>query len=401
VGLGVTLVFGSVAFRVWGAPALVRFPLNVDTTTHYTGTSVTYVDQATLLPLAKPRSEPASISRHVKVVSGTHDRAVIDETVTVKAGSTTNLETYQYVIDRRSMKMVADPRQFAFGEPTAIMHAAGSFRVNFAMGTAANGNYLSYIPEADAVSHLTLAEGPHYHSDARATVIDFASNLEKPVAPYYLAHLKAMGLPMQVDPALLLPRLASNGIDVTRALADVGPRLTPAESKLVSDTLAKKVPLQYYFISTGLISIEPTTGALVDVHTQQHGVAVKPDLSGASVLQPLLDKYAAIPSVRALSTGLAALAAKAPQVAQSFEYTQTVASSLAAARDARSHARTMNLVNVRIPWALGLAGGVLLLVTFGLGLRRRRAARPIDVTSEKIPDAEREPVGASSGPRPS
>ena len=75
------------------------------------------------------------------------------------------------------------------------------------------------------------------------------------------------------------------------------------------------------------MSIEPTTGALIDVHSQQEGVAVQPDLSGVGALQPLLDKYAAIPSVKALSDGLAAMAARPPQLAQTFQYTQTPASS--------------------------------------------------------------------------
>ena len=71
VGLGVALLVGSVAFRVEAAPALVRFPPNVDETAHYTGTALTYVDPTTLLPLAHPKSEPVQISRQVKVVSGT------------------------------------------------------------------------------------------------------------------------------------------------------------------------------------------------------------------------------------------------------------------------------------------------------------------------------------------
>ena len=94
---------------------------------------------------------------------------MIDEIVTVKTGGTTNVETYQYVIDRRSMQMVADPRQYAFGDPKAVMHAAGAYRVNFAMGTNAKGTYLAYIPEEDAVSHLVLVEGPHSHPDAHIT----------------------------------------------------------------------------------------------------------------------------------------------------------------------------------------------------------------------------------------
>ena len=400
--LGVVLVVGAVGFRVAAAPALVRFPLNVDQTARYTGTAVTYVDQATLLPFAQPKREPVAISRRVKVVSGSFAKAVIDETVTIKTGGTTNVETYQYVIDRRSMKMVSDPRQFAFGDPKAVMHAAGSYRVNFAMGTNAKGNYLAYIPEEDAVSPLKLVEGPHTHADAHIKVLDFASKLNRPVAPYYLAHLKAMGLPMQVTAAQLAPVLKADGIDVNRALADVGPRLSPAESALVSTTLAKSVPLHYFFLSAGLVSIEPKTGALIDVHTQQQGVSVQPDLSGASVLQPLLRRYAAIPSVKALADGLAALATRPPQVAESYTYTQTVPSSVAVTKLARDNVRTMNLVEVRVPAALAALG----LLMLGLGLilwrrhrRSRGASRPIEPTIPSEP-RQAEPAVAPEAPSP-
>jgi len=372
--LGSALLVGSVAFRTFAAPALVRFPLDVDETAHYTGTALTYVDPATLLPLAQPKREPVQISRHVKVVSGTFSRAVIDETVTVKTGGTTNVESYQYVIDRRSMQMVSDPRQYAFGDPKATMHAAGAYRVNFAMGTNVKGSYLAYIPEEDAVSQMHLVEGPHHHSDAPVAVIDFSSTRNGPVAPYYLAHLKAMGLPMQVSAAQLAPVLLADGIDVNQALADVGPRLQPAESALVTKTLAQSVPLRYFFLSNGLVSIEPKTGALIDVHTQQQGVAVQPDLSGAAVLQPLFAKYASIPSVKALSDGLAKLAKRAPQVAESYTYTQTVPSSLAVTKVAQDQARKANLANVRVPWTMAAVGLILLVVGL-IGWTRARRAR--------------------------
>ena len=193
------------------------------------------------------------------------------------------------------MKLVDDPRSYAFGDPKARMHGADAYRVNFAIGTTADGSYRSFIPEADLTTRLVPAEGKHYHSDARTSVIDFESRITHEVAPYYLAHLKAMGLPMQITTAELQPQLVAAGIDVNKALADVGSRLTPSEQKLVSDTLAKPVPLRYYFIVDGTISVEPTTGRLVDVHSTEEGVAVKPDLTGASALGEVLQKYSAIP----------------------------------------------------------------------------------------------------------
>lgn len=370
--VGAVLLVGSVAVRVVAAPALVRFPLNVDETTHYTGTSSTFVDQATLLPLAHPKREPVEITRHVRVLSGDFSRAVIQEAVTVKTPSSTDVQKYQYVIDRRSMKMVSDPRQYAFGNPKAVMHAApGTYRVNFAMGTSIKGSYLAYIPEEDAASRLVPVEGPHPQPDVSLSVVDFASHRDGPVAPYFLAHLKALGLPMEVTAAQLEPLLRANGIDVNRALSDVGPRLTAAESRLVSTTLTKAVPLRYFFLSQGVISIEPETGALIDVHTKEQGISVQPDLRGASALQPLLRKYAAIPSVKALAEGLAKMASRPPQVAQRLTYTQTVPSSRAAADIAQDNEATMNLVKVRVPLGLALLGLILL----GIGLFELRRGR--------------------------
>ncbi len=390
VALGATLLVGAAAVRVVAAPALIRFPLGLDETTTYTGTAASYVDQVTLLPLAKPKTEPLEIKRRVKVVSGTFSKAVIDETVTVKTGATTNIEAYQYVIDRRTMKMVSDPRQVAFGDSTAVMHAApGAFRVNFPMGTNTHDSYRAFIPEEDAYSQLVLVEGPHQHPDAHVQVIDFSSKLDGPVAPYYLEHLKKMGLPMEVTPAQLLPLLAAEGIDVNSALADVGPRLTPAESKLVTTTLAKSVPLEYFFLSDGMISIEPRTGTLIDVHTHQQGVAVQPDLSGANVLQPVLARYDSIPSVHKLSAGLAALAKKAPQVAESYRYTQTVPSSVAVTTLARDHVRTMNLIKFRVPVAMIVLG--LALLVLGL-VPRRRAGRGRSSTNGPVSPSAAPPV---------
>ena len=387
---GAALLGGSVAFRLVAVPALVRFPDNVDQTARYTGTALTYVDPATLLPLSTPKSDPLSLSRHVKVVSSDFNRAVIDETVTIQAGATTSVENYQYVMDRRSMKLVADPRQYAFGDPTATMHAAGTYRINFAMGTTAGGSYLAYIPEADASTPLVLARGRHYHANAHATVIDFSSKLEAPVAPYYLAHLKSMGLPTQVTAAQLQPLLLASGIDVNKALADVGPKLTPQESALLAATLAKPVTLNYFFIADGLVSIEPTTGALVDVHAQQEGVAVQPDLSGVAALKPLLDKYSGIPSVRALSTGLAALAARPPQPAQTFQYVQTPASSLAIATKAHQQARLMGILNWWAPAVLALLG--LILIGFGLvGWRRTRVPAPDGSSDHSLGESPTQP----------
>jgi hypothetical protein len=189
---------------------------------------------------------------------------------------------------------------------------------------------------------------------------------------------------MQITATEITPQLTAAGIDVNQALADVSPLLTAAESALVADVLTAAIPLNYFFVVDGTVSIEPATGALIDVHSKQEGVAVQPDLSGVGKLQPLLDKYAAIPSVRALSDGLAAMADRPPQLAQTFAYTQTPASSLATADKAREQAHVMTLVTRWVPAAMTALG----LLLFGLGLfgwlggrSRRPSARPLQETA--------------------
>ncbi len=205
VCVGVVLLAGAVGFRLVAVPALVRFPLDIDETTHYTGTSRTYVDQATLLPLATPKVEPLSLSRHVKVVDGDFERAVIRETVTIKAGSTTSVEQYQYVMDRRSMKFLDDPRQLRLREAVGD-HAARTGRLSNQLRSGHERR--RHVPElhprsgyldTDSCSTRASITTPTRGID----VIDFTSTMEKPVAPYYRAHLEAMGLPMQVTAAQL------------------------------------------------------------------------------------------------------------------------------------------------------------------------------------------------------
>ena len=283
------------------------------------------------------------------------------------------------------------------------MHAAGSYRVNFSMGTKANGSYFAYIPEADVLSHLTLVRPLHSHPGVNISVIDFSSNEEKPVAPYYLKHLKAMGLPMQITGAQLEPQLIAAGIDVNQALADVGPHLTAAGKQLIAQVLAKPVKLNYFFIDKGMVSIEPKTGALIDVRTQSQGIAVQPDLSGVGILAPLLNEYISIPSVRALSIGLSQLASRPPQLAESYQYVETGPSSLSAAHDARTNQHMMTLVEQQIPWVMALLGGLLLVAGFVLIRRSRKgsaAAGPTEVTPEpvRIPPTAPEPVTAEPVP---
>ena len=125
------------------------------------------------------------------------------------------------MMDRRAMTLVDDPRQFAFGDPTATMHGAGGVPDQLRPRHEGSGSYLAYIPEADVTTPLVLVSGPHHHAEGDTTVIDFATKL-KPRGPLLPGPPPSEGLPMEITAAQIAPQLMAAGIDVNQALADVG-----------------------------------------------------------------------------------------------------------------------------------------------------------------------------------
>jgi hypothetical protein len=224
-------------------------------------------------------------------------------------------------------------------------------------------------------SLLRIGTEPHLHPEAGVEVVDFQSGLEAPVRPYYLDWLEEQGFPRALTPAQLAPRLAAMGIDVTAVIEQVRPQLTPDEAALLDEVLVAEVPIDYRFFFRGQISIEPRTGALMDVHAQREGVKAAPDLSGLERLRPLLDRHADIPAVAEVRAGLDQLAATPPEKVIELAYRQTAASSAELGAKARSQARQLDLVERWIPAGLAAGGAVLLLVAV-VWRRRPQSAAP-------------------------
>jgi hypothetical protein len=375
-------------------PALVKFPANIDTTVHYTGTFTTMVDARTMLPLASPRKLPMTVDRHVKVVKSTSSTVTVIEDVTTHVGDqAAQFQHMQYVMDRKTMRFVDSPDTVAFSQSTGIGNPAGTHRVSFPMGTRASGSYPSWTNETGKAVTLTGGSALHLHRDSGIRVIDFRWATEDAVVPAYLNWLQAQGNPTELTPTQTVSILSHNGIDITKAVSDVSGKLTPAESATLQQVLQQPVKLNYRFFSSGAVSIEPRTGAEIYAHADTEGVKVAPDLAGASQLMPLLTKYSGIPSVKAAADGLAKLAARPPQVAAQYRYAQTPVSSAALGRDTRNQLSQLNLVEFRIPWALGLLGAVFVLAGFGLAVLRRVRLVPGD---QPVPPLEPGPATATA-----
>ena len=361
---GVFLI-GGLGVRYVGDPTLVRFPLNVDQTLHYAGTATEFADPLTAAPLATPAVLPLTIDRRVKVVSGTYGHAVVDESIAMTFGGTTRTETYRYVMDRRTMTLESSAGSYAFGSPANPMPAAGTFRISLPLGTSSQGTYLAWAPQTASAATLT-ATGPAHH-DARsgATVVSFNSNLDHPVAAYYAQWLRGTGAPDTLPVASAVAELTAHGADLGRLLADVGPKVTPAQLSALTAALSRPVPLSYSYFEQGRIAVEPTTGAIVDAGSSREGLSVTPDLSGAQAAEAILAPFANLPSVAAVSRALTALAA--PQVVLQLTYDQTPASVRAMADTAHSQAARMALIRWQLPLLLVALG----LVVAALGVWRR------------------------------
>lgn len=389
--VGIVLVVGSVGFRTAAVPALIRFPTDVDKTLHYTGVYTSYIDEKTLTTRATPLELSFALDRHLKVVRSTASTVVIREDLTFHRASLPTLtQQNQYVMDRRSMELKGGSESWAF-TPRNQVDRSGYYRLQFPLGTSASGHYGVWNNETSAPVPLVHPSSLHYHAESTVKVIDFSSRLDHAVTPAYRSWLAANGFPMTISSGQVQAQLTAQGVDVAAALAAVGGRLTPKESAVLTSTLSKPVPLDYSFVYDGLVSIEPRTGAIVDVHTQRESLAAKPDLSGVAPLRSLLDHYATVPAVKAVSDGLDRLIRRPPDVAATFQFTETAASSRDVGNDARSQARLMNLLQVRAPWTVGVVGALLLLVAVsGLARRRRRSPRPVDLPDDEAVQPQRE-----------
>lgn len=368
-GVGVVLVAAGGAFLGVGVPALVRLPLSTDQTVHYTGSFTEYVNQQTLAPLARPVTVPMTVARTVEVRSGSFSSAVITEDDTIRPDGLTLHQDFRYLIGRRTMAFEDSPVTSMFGQPAPV-RIAGTYRVNFPLGTRASGSYPVWNTETDTATRVSHGRGPTtLRGVSGVRVVVFESTVRAVASPYYRHWLLDNGFPGAITPAQVQARLSALGVDVPALVRTVLPRLTAAQQATVIRALATPVPLVYHYFYTGVVAVEPTTGVLVWVDTTAEGVRVSPSTSALAPLAPILSEYARLPGVPALARALQQL--QTPQLAVAYQYVQTPASTRHMAALASSQVHRIDLVQA-VPWVVGGLG--LVLVAVALVPRRRRPA---------------------------
>ena len=239
------------------------------------------------------------------------------------------------------MKLEGGSRSWSI-TPNNLVNRTGAYRLTFPLGVTRSGVYNAWNNETGATYRLVRPSREHVHAEAGVDVLDFHGHLDRPVTHAYSRWLGENGFPTELSPAQLRARLRNEGVDFAAALADVNRLLTPDERATITKVLTRTIPLRYRFFFSGQVSIEPKTGAIMDVHTQTEGLKVKPDLSSLHAVAPVLTKYASIPSVARVAAAVAKVEAEPPAVAARYRFTEDAASSAMVGQDARDQARLID-----------------------------------------------------------
>ena len=373
--LGLLALVAGVLWTPLLVPRLVRFPGSLDETLRFEGTALLPLDAGTGLPLATPLELPLQLDRRLRSTDGGTGakREVVAEDITLRLGDRDIAERHQYVINRRDMTLDADPRSWAY-DPANVVDRLGSYRLNFPLGTKADGAYQVWNNETGAT--ITLGKGTKTRlAKADIDVIQFPISYRRPVADYLGPRLTTLGLPAEITPAQLGARLAGAGLDLQALAAALGPKLSAEQAASLGELLRTPLPLRYEFFFEEVVSVEPRTGIIVDLNVTSEGFAAKPDLSSLAAIEPILAANASVPAVAEAAEMLPQLQSQPADTVLDLRYRATDATVIERGDEARSKARQIRLAEFWAPWSLGIGGAVLIAAGVALFLRGRPTAK--------------------------
>jgi hypothetical protein len=390
-GVGVLLVVGSFVWRAAAVPALVRFPTDLDVTPEYSGTLTLAIDPTTHLPLDQPKTYPLSVTRHLEADGGASSKqlAVIREDLHLVAEGLFDFsQHHQYVMARRSMRNVKDPRAWAF-TPDNVVDRSPDYRLNFPFDTQDRA-YPVYKNETAATYQATPAgTAPTIEG---MTAKDFrAATDATPVTEAYLTSLdQAVTLPRQLTLTELKPLLTSAGFDIDASLPGLLAVLSPEDTATVTKLATGSVDLAYQLSFSGTDSIEPYTGSTLDVRDVVETLTARPTGAAVTTLEALLERY---PDNTEAKAGLGAITSLAANPIAVFTnaYSQTDASVRDIARTVKDQRDKRRLAERTIPNLALIVGLVLIVGGILLAtVRGRRRLPPAQVRT--VDDAAGDPA---------
>jgi hypothetical protein len=344
--VGIVLIVGALITAYVVAPAVVKLPGNTNISRTYAGTAASLLNPAAIasgnVNQALLHNVPIVATHKTDVLDTTSSNAKIADTKTLSAaGQQLSSSTFNYAVNRKNMG-----RGSGFSDVTKQT----GITFNFPIHTQKH-NYAGWVSDTGQSTTLRYA-GTSTRGGQHVYVFTTATQAAPITDPNQLRTLPP-ALPKSVIPALA----AANGISAS-TLQAAAPLLAG---------LPANVPLAYTYQVTGAYYVSPTSGVVVDIN--QHEVR-SVGVAGASALPtfPIAD----------------------------LTFTSTPASLQAAAKDASDKGGSINLIESTLPWTLGIAGGVLVLVAIALYFMAGRrepavvgAPTEIDVTDKKIPEPRR------------
>jgi len=308
VGLCVGLTGTVLWLAGSGGPA--KFPADLDLTEVSTGTLTFFVNPALPGPTA-PREFPLTVRRRLHAVQSSGSTVVLGEEETQTAGPVLNWSLHHvYVVDRSSLKSVADDRAYAYTQENSVDRSP-----YYAVGVPRGSDGRSYRvwQNETGTTCAYSSDNANVHSHG-AVLRSLTCHLAAaPAQPYYVVQLATLGLPTQVGLGQITPQLVAAGIDLQQLATRVLPHLSASDRTAIRLILVRPINLRYLVDIDSQFLVEPGTGGILDGSISKT-LSAQLDLRGVSEAEAIFTRprYAADPEIAAALATLRRLIPRPP-----------------------------------------------------------------------------------------
>ena len=357
-------------------PALaVKYPGGpLNKTAHAQGTFTLYIDPATAGPLATPQKLSLDIKRNLHVIETDGSRAVVAENDVEQIGNLKPQDLQQrYVLDRKSLKDVADPRAWAY-TPSNKVDRSPAYSINLPFDSG-KGPYQVWKNESGVSYAFTKTAKVH---EGGVTLYRYQGSMTgAPAQSYYIDQLASQGIPKSLTPAQAAAQLKAQGADPALLKTAVLPALAPADRSAALAILAPERPAEVHDRRAHQLpgraqDRAPSSGSEQINQT----LYATPDIQGIGRIQTILSKpqYAKNAAVQSAAAVIGKLVRNPPRSRIfNITYAQLPASVERSGRvrqepRRQDHARQGDASRA----VIGGLGVLVALAGLGLGFVRRR-----------------------------
>jgi len=353
-----------------GSGRTAKFPADLDLTQVSTGTFTLAVNPRLPAPTA-PRDFPLTVQRRLHAVSSSGSTVILAEEETQTAGTVLNWSLHHvYVVDRRSLKSVADDGAYAYTPENSVDRSP--YYVVGVPSESGGDSYRLWQNETGTTSTCLLDD--MVVRNYGAALRSLTCHLAAPAQRYYVDQLATLGLPRQLSLEQITPQLVAAGINVQQLVARVLPHLSASDRTSIQSILGQPIHVRYFVDIDSRFLVEPGTGGILDGGISKT-LNAQLDLRGVSEAEAIFAKprYAGEPPVVTALATLRQLIPLAPTFTVfTVSYTQTPQSVRDALnRLADRYSRT-GLAGSLLPLALLATGFAVAVVGAVAGLVSRR-----------------------------